>query len=102
MEEGVAVCGVSKAAGVDTFDDMRSKEVIIGGSAPNSALVKSALAVRNLFGVKDRDRARRSARHLQHPDVDGHLALARRLPVRQFPPDHSAQWSYQGGQDPAC
>ena len=52
MEEGVAVCGVSKAAGIDTFDDMRSKEVIIGGSAPNSALVKSALAVRNLFGVK--------------------------------------------------
>jgi tripartite-type tricarboxylate transporter receptor subunit TctC len=52
MEEGVAICGVSKAAGIDKFEDMRSKEVIIGGSAPNSALVKSALAVRNLFGVK--------------------------------------------------
>ena len=52
MEEGVAVCGVSKAAGIDKFEDMRSREVIIGGSALNSALVKSALAVRNLFGVK--------------------------------------------------
>lgn len=52
MEEGVAVCGVSKAAGINKFEDMRNKEVIIGGSAPNSALVKSALAVRNLFDVK--------------------------------------------------
>jgi tripartite-type tricarboxylate transporter receptor subunit TctC len=52
MEEGVAVCGVSKAAGVDKFEDMRSKEVIIGASGQGSALVKSTLAVRNLFDVK--------------------------------------------------
>jgi tripartite-type tricarboxylate transporter receptor subunit TctC len=52
MEEGVAVCGVSKAAGVDKFEDMRSKEVIIGASGQGSALVKSTIAVRNLFDVK--------------------------------------------------
>jgi tripartite-type tricarboxylate transporter receptor subunit TctC len=52
MEDGVAVCGVSKAAGIDKFEDMRSKEVIIGASGQGSALVKSTLAVRNLFDVK--------------------------------------------------
>jgi tripartite-type tricarboxylate transporter receptor subunit TctC len=54
MEEGVAVCGVSKAAGISKFEDMRSKEVIIGASGQSSALVKSAIAVRNLFDVKIR------------------------------------------------
>ena len=54
MEEGVAVCGVSKAAGIDKFEDMRSKEVIIGASGQSSALVKSAIAVRNLFDAKIR------------------------------------------------
>jgi tripartite-type tricarboxylate transporter receptor subunit TctC len=52
MEEGVAVCGVSKAAGIGKFEDMRAKEVIIGASGQGSALVKSTIAVRNLFDVK--------------------------------------------------
>ena len=52
MEEGVAVCGVSKAAGIARFEDMRTKEVLIGGASSNGALARSALAVRNLFGVK--------------------------------------------------
>ena len=52
MEEGVAVCGVSKAAGIDSFDDMRTTEVVIGGASVNGALVRSALAVRNLLGVR--------------------------------------------------
>jgi tripartite-type tricarboxylate transporter receptor subunit TctC len=52
MEEGVAVCGVSKAAGISSFDDMRAKEVLIGGAASTGALARSAFAVRNLFGVK--------------------------------------------------
>ena len=52
MEEGVAVCGVSKAAGIGRFEDMRSKEVLIGGAASIGALARSALAVRNLFGVR--------------------------------------------------
>jgi hypothetical protein len=32
MEESVAVCGVTKAAGISKFDDMRTKEVIIGAT----------------------------------------------------------------------
>src|SRR5438445_3325050 len=32
MEESVAVCGVSKAAGIARFDEMRSKEVIFGAT----------------------------------------------------------------------
>jgi tripartite-type tricarboxylate transporter receptor subunit TctC len=52
MEESVAVCGVTKAAGIAKFDDMRTKEVIIGATGSTGPLVKSALAVKNLLGVK--------------------------------------------------
>lgn len=52
MEEGVAVCGVSKAAGIARFEDMRNREVLIGASASAGALARSAFAVRNLFGAK--------------------------------------------------
>src|SRR5262245_43231111 len=52
MEESVAVCGVSKASGVAKFDDMRSKETIFGATGATGPLVKSALAVKNLLGVK--------------------------------------------------
>src|SRR5262245_21777277 len=52
MEESIGICGVSKAAGIDKFDDMRTKETVIGGTATSGPLTKSALAVRNLLGVK--------------------------------------------------
>jgi tripartite-type tricarboxylate transporter receptor subunit TctC len=52
LEEGVAVCGVSKAAGITSFEQMRTTETIIGGAAANGALVRSALAVRNLLGAR--------------------------------------------------
>src|SRR5262245_19875657 len=52
MEESVAVCGVSKAAGLAKFDDMRTKETIFGATGATGPLVKSALAVKNLLGVK--------------------------------------------------
>src|SRR3954471_3163171 len=52
MEESVAVCGVSKAAGIAKFDEMRSKETIFGATGATGPLVKSALAVKNLLGVK--------------------------------------------------
>jgi len=52
IEEGVAICGVSKAAGIAGFEDMRTKEALIGAAAASGALAKSALAVRNLFGVR--------------------------------------------------
>ncbi len=52
MEESVAVCGVTKAAGISKFDDLHTKEVIIGATGSTGPLVKSALAVKNLLGVK--------------------------------------------------
>src|SRR3954469_6585612 len=52
MEESVAVCGLSKAAGIAKFDDMRTKEVIMGATGATRPLLKSALAVKNLLGVK--------------------------------------------------
>jgi len=52
MEESVAVCGVSKGAGIAKFDDMRTKEAIFGATGATGPLVKSALAVKNLLGVK--------------------------------------------------
>jgi tripartite-type tricarboxylate transporter receptor subunit TctC len=52
LEESVAVCGVTKAAGISKFDEMRTKEVIIGATGSTGPLVKSALAVKNLLGVK--------------------------------------------------
>jgi tripartite-type tricarboxylate transporter receptor subunit TctC len=52
MEESVAVCGLSKSSGVTKFDDLYTKEVIIGATGATGPLVKSALAVRNLLGVR--------------------------------------------------
>src|SRR5215813_10366644 len=52
MEESVAVCGVSKAASIARFDDLRTKETIFGATGATGPLVKSALAVKNLLGVK--------------------------------------------------
>jgi tripartite-type tricarboxylate transporter receptor subunit TctC len=52
MEESIAVCGVSKASGIAKFDDMRTKETIFGATGATGPLVKSALAVKNLLGVK--------------------------------------------------
>jgi tripartite-type tricarboxylate transporter receptor subunit TctC len=52
MEEGVAVCGLSKAAGVRTFDEMRTTETVIGGATLTGALMRNAIALRNLLGAK--------------------------------------------------
>ena len=104
MEEGVAVCGLSKAAGIGRFEDMRSKEVLIGGfrldRRAGAVRVCGAQPVRcqdegrgRLQGHRqhqDRDQPRRGARRLQPVDVDHHLGLARGLRVRQFPADHRA------------
>ncbi len=54
MEEGVAVCGLSKAAGIATFDHMRTTETLMGGASVTGALMRSSLAVRNLFGARIR------------------------------------------------
>lgn len=52
MESSVAICGVTKASGVQSFDDMRKREVLIGATGPTGPLVKSALAVKNLLGAQ--------------------------------------------------
>ncbi len=52
MEESVAVCGISKAAGIGKFDEMREKETIWGATGATGPLVKSAAAVKNLLGAK--------------------------------------------------
>jgi len=52
MEESVAVCGISKAAGISKFDDMLVKETIWAGTGATGPLIKSAAAVRNLLGAK--------------------------------------------------
>jgi tripartite-type tricarboxylate transporter receptor subunit TctC len=52
LEEGVAVCSVSKAAGIGAFEDMRTTEVVVGGASTSGALLRNALALRNLLGVK--------------------------------------------------
>ena len=52
MEESVAVCGISKAAGIAKFEDMQAKETIWGATGATGPLLKSAAAVKNLFNVK--------------------------------------------------
>jgi len=54
MESSVAICGVTKASGVQTFEDMRKREVVMGATGPTGPLVKSALAVKNLLGAQIR------------------------------------------------
>jgi tripartite-type tricarboxylate transporter receptor subunit TctC len=52
LEESVAVCGVSKASGIKTFDDLMKKETIIAGTGKSGPLAKAALAVKHLLGAK--------------------------------------------------
>ena len=54
MESSVAICGVTKASGVQTFADMGKREVLMGATGPTGPLVKSALAVKNLLGAQIR------------------------------------------------
>jgi tripartite-type tricarboxylate transporter receptor subunit TctC len=52
LEESAAVCGVTTASGVKSFDDMRQRETIIAGTGATGPLGKAALAVKNLLGAK--------------------------------------------------
>jgi tripartite-type tricarboxylate transporter receptor subunit TctC len=52
MESSVAICGVTKASGVQSFDDIRKREIVMGATGPTGPLVKSALAVKNLLGAQ--------------------------------------------------
>jgi len=52
MDEGVGICGVSKASGIQTFDDLFNKETAFGGTGASGPLSKSALALKNLLGAR--------------------------------------------------
>jgi tripartite-type tricarboxylate transporter receptor subunit TctC len=54
MESSIAICGVTKASGVQTFEDLRKREIVMGATGPTGPLVKSALAVKNLLGAQIR------------------------------------------------
>ncbi|MBX9759509.1 MAG: hypothetical protein K2Y29_12115 [Beijerinckiaceae bacterium] len=54
MESSIAICGVTKASGVQSLEDMMKREVLMGATGPTGPLVKSALAVKNLLGAQIR------------------------------------------------
>lgn len=53
MDRSVAVCGVSKASGFKTFEDIRKRQVLVGASGSGVAgpLSQTTRAVKNLLGV---------------------------------------------------
>jgi tripartite-type tricarboxylate transporter receptor subunit TctC len=52
MDEGVGICGVSPASGIEKFEDLLVKEVPFGSTGATGPLGKYALAVKNLLGAK--------------------------------------------------
>ena len=52
LEESVGVCGVTKASGIATFDDLLRKETIFAGTGTTGPLGKASLAVKNLLGAR--------------------------------------------------
>ena len=52
MESGLAICGVTRASGIESFADLQQRETLIGATAPTGPLAKSALAVKNVLGAK--------------------------------------------------
>jgi len=52
MEESIGVCGVSKASGIEKFDELLAKETVFGATGATGPLGVFAQAVRNLTGAK--------------------------------------------------
>ncbi|MCC6890720.1 MAG: hypothetical protein IT536_19520 [Hyphomicrobiales bacterium] len=52
MEESVAICGIAKTSGIESFADMLVRETIWGATGATGPLVKSAAAVKNLLGAR--------------------------------------------------
>jgi len=54
LEQSIAVCGVTKASGIKSFDDLlkADKPVVFGATGATGPLGKQAEAVRNLTGAK--------------------------------------------------
>jgi tripartite-type tricarboxylate transporter receptor subunit TctC len=51
-DEGVGICGVAKASGVQDLDDLRKRETIFGATGVTGPLASYAFAVRNLLGAR--------------------------------------------------
>ena len=67
------------------------RQVRAGGEEPARREVPDRLRLQGLRRREDRAQPRRSARHLRAAAVDHHVALARRLRVRQLPAGDPAQ-----------
>lgn len=52
LEDSAGTCGVSKASGINSFDDLLTKEAIFGATGATGPLGTFAQAVRNLLGAK--------------------------------------------------
>ncbi len=51
MERTIGLCGVSRAAGVSTFEELTRKNVLFGGTGATGPLVTLANAIKNLLGA---------------------------------------------------
>ena len=52
LEDSAGTCGVAKASGIASFDDLLTKEAIFGATGATGPLGTFAQAVRNLLGAK--------------------------------------------------
>jgi tripartite-type tricarboxylate transporter receptor subunit TctC len=52
MEESRGLCGVSKASGIASFEDLLTREAVFGATGPTGPLGTYAQAVKNLIGAK--------------------------------------------------
>jgi tripartite-type tricarboxylate transporter receptor subunit TctC len=52
IESITGICGVSKASGIEKFEDLRAKETVFGATGATGALAKHALALKHLFGAR--------------------------------------------------
>ncbi len=52
LDETIGTCAVWHTAGVTTLEDMKTKEVVFGGSGPAAINSQHAAALKNLLGLK--------------------------------------------------
>ncbi len=52
MEDGASVCVLSPSAGVSGFEELRSKEVVLGATGPTGPLSQAARSLNAIIGTK--------------------------------------------------
>jgi tripartite-type tricarboxylate transporter receptor subunit TctC len=52
MDESIGLCVVNDNSGIATFDDLRKKETLFGGTGPSGGATQAALALTRLYGAK--------------------------------------------------